>query len=173
MFNAAVRVGYPPDELVGRYQPLLVAGMKEWPSFKVDFGSSNGMENAGLLDALNDMLLQCWRGYLEFFPCWPPSTSGSFAGMRARGAFTVSARYDAARAADKIGSIEVSSEAGVRCLFASPWPDAKDAGDLVVQELPGGKLVPVEPVQVRGARVFWFETQAGKRYSIGAKDLHR
>ena len=84
VFNAAVRVGYPPDELVGRYQPLLVAGMKQWPSFKVDFGSSNGMENAGLIDALNDMLLQSWRGYLEFFPCWPPSKSGSFARGDAR-----------------------------------------------------------------------------------------
>lgn len=92
----------------------------------------------------------------------------------------MSAAYnaDAARATDKnhkIGSVEVSSEAGVRCLFATPWLDAKSAGDLVVREMLlggiSGKLVPVEAVQVRGARVFGFETQAGKRYSIDRRQI--
>jgi hypothetical protein len=55
IFNAAVRVGYPAEELVNLYQPLFVEGIVKWPSFKVDFGSSNGMENAGLIDALNDV----------------------------------------------------------------------------------------------------------------------
>jgi hypothetical protein len=47
IWNAATRVGYPAEELVALYQPLLERGLEKWPNFRVDFGSSNGMENAG------------------------------------------------------------------------------------------------------------------------------
>lgn len=47
-----------------------------------------------MIDALSEMLMQSWRGYIELFPCWPSSKSGSFERLRARGAFIVSATFD-------------------------------------------------------------------------------
>lgn len=94
IWNAAVRVGYPAEQLIAQYQPLLEQGLRTWPNFRVDFGSSNGLENAGVIDALSEMLMQSWRGYIELFPCWPSSKRGSFERLRARGAFIVSATFD-------------------------------------------------------------------------------
>ena len=74
---------------------------------------------AGVLDALNDMLLQSWRGYLQFFPCWPADKAGSFRGMRARGAFAVSASYGVVRQRGTVSDVQVFSESGVRCVFTS------------------------------------------------------
>ena len=99
IWNAAVRAGYPAEQLVAQYQPLLAQGLQNWPNFRVDFGSSNGLENAGVIDALSEMLMQSWRGYIELFPCWPSSQTGSFERLRARGAFLVSATFDPASGA--------------------------------------------------------------------------
>lgn len=113
--------------------------------------------------------MQSWRGYIEFFPCWPANKSGSFVGLRARGAFSVSAAFDPA-ATPHVGGIGLTSDAGARCLFASPW-DEVDPSEVVVRETRSGEHVEVQKsLEVRGAPVFGFETKVGGRYTIGISD---
>jgi hypothetical protein len=165
VWNAAVRVGYPPIELVDRYQPFLEAGLKAWPNFRVDFGSSNGMENAGLVDGLNDMLMQSWRGYIELFPCWPKATAGSFEGLQARGAFTVTAKYSANDGASAdggtIADVMIVSQFGGTAFMRTPW-----TGIVPAVNSSGGGFVSMSHASQFGDGVYEWVTDVGQTYLV-------
>jgi hypothetical protein len=82
---------------------------------------------------------------IRLFAAWPEEWDARFT-LRARGAFVVSA----VRAAGRIESVEVKSEAGVTCRIHNPW------GNAPVTLLRNGQRVG----QIRGT-VLTFETTAG------------
>lgn len=142
-------------------------------------GSSNGMENSGVIDALNDMLMQSWRGYIELFPCWPASRPGAFARLRARGAFLVSAAFEPTplscgggggsggigvkNSGGVNGTVRILSEAGAKCGLRSPW----SAGRAVtVREEEGGKAVHLATEDVDGVAVLTWPTAKGVGYVV-------
>ncbi len=68
--------------------------------------------------AIENMLLQSRGGRIHIFPAIPKSWEDvSFTTLRAEGAFLVSAR----RANGKTEQVEITSEAGGRCVLVSPW----------------------------------------------------
>ena len=55
-----------------------------------------GVETASLPQAVNDMLVQVdGAGHIVLFPAWPPDEPASFTTLRTKGAFLVSASWDA------------------------------------------------------------------------------
>lgn len=152
---------------------MLDEGIATWPNFRVDFGSSNGYENNGVIDALNDMLMQSWRGYIELFPCWPASKPGAFRGLRARGAFLVDASFtppSAAAGGQSVHSVQVTSEAArVPCIFLSPWAagQPKPLHPPIVVCVNTGKKVDVVQSGL-GDNIWSFATTAGHSYTIKA-----
>jgi hypothetical protein len=64
------------------------------------------------------MLLQSHEGAVRFFPCWPKDLDASFGGLRAVGAFLISAEF-------KNGAtcgVRIVSEKGCDCTIVNPWP---------------------------------------------------
>jgi len=55
-----------------------------------------GIETAGIIEAINSMLLQSHDGVLRIFPNWDRAVDAEFRRLRAVGAFLVEARYRAA-----------------------------------------------------------------------------
>ena len=161
IWNAMTRVGYDAELMAEEYGKLLEAGVRTWPNFRVDFGSSNGFENSGVLDALNDMLMQSWRGMIELFPCYPRSMPGHFAGLRARGAFLVSASV--AKGSGLVSGVRIASEAGARCLLRSPWAGG---GSLTVVEEKGGARVEAVRETQGGVEVWAWPTRRGEAYLV-------
>ena len=101
--------------------------------------------------AIMEMLLQSWGGKIRVFPAvpdfWP---SAYFEGLRAEGAFLVTAR----REAGLNQFVEISSEAGQPCRIDNPFPGK----DVVVTGGSGKRTL-------RG-NLLEFETQKGAAYLL-------
>ena len=103
--------------------------------------------------ALMEMLLQSYGGVIRLFPGVPPAwRNARFAGLRAEGAFLVSAQLsDGAVAEEKI-----VSEKGVPCRIQNPF-----SGKQVVLEEMGNRKM----VRMRGT-VLEFATMPGGVYRL-------
>jgi len=96
-------------------------------------------EPLGILGAVQELLLQSWRGFIEVFPAWPSTVDAAFYSWRVAGAFLVSASM-------RNGTVEkvtIHSEKGGICLLRNPWPgrtvtvgssDVKLCGDIIKLE---------------------------------------
>ena len=73
------------------------------------------------------MLLLSVEGFLRFFPAWPLGEEARFQGLRASGAFLVTAAVDRT---GLVGGVEVVAEAGGPCRFLPPpsWAPSAPAG---------------------------------------------
>ena len=74
-------------------------------------------ETLGIIGAVQEMLLQSWRGFIEVFPAWPKNVDARFRTLRAEGAFLVSAEYRDSH----VVTITVHSENGGICRIKNPW----------------------------------------------------
>ena len=86
------------------------------------FFAQGMLENIGVAQAVNDMLLTSHGYGLRLFPIWAalrPDESASFATLRGKGAFLVSADYDGVTR--QVGNVTIVSEAGMLCRVLSPW----------------------------------------------------
>jgi hypothetical protein len=103
---------------------------------------------------VTEMLLQSQGGVIRLFPGWPAGQSASFAKLRARGGFIVSAEWNAPISA---GRAHVVSLHGETCRLrdnTASMPTVKDNG---------GRPVPVRP---HGLRTYEFETVAKGEYTV-------
>lgn len=91
VFSAAVRAGYDPDLIVGGLIDMLdkLQGNNLLP-----YASGGGVENVGVVQAINDMLLQSSGNCLFLFPVWPEKHPAAFKNLRSKGGFLVSATWD-------------------------------------------------------------------------------
>ena len=113
-----------------------------------------GIETAGATVAVNDMLLHSWEGFLRLFPVWPVSDDASFSGLRAVGAFVVSASLRSG----KLAHARITSEAGLPCTIHWPW-----GATLTVTDAETGAVVVAKPVKIgRTDRLWRFETSSGQ-----------
>jgi hypothetical protein len=118
IFAAAARVGVDPDLILS--QMTRVTQKYIQPNFLFNFGGGGIENNSGIPDGLNEMLLQSHEGFLRLFPCWPASRPARFEGIRAYGAFLVSAELSDGR----VQSVRILSEKGRPCTVLNPWPGA-------------------------------------------------
>ena len=152
LFPAAVRAGLPFSVVKSRLEAGIRAYMP--PSGYLSVGGG-GIEGAGGLLAVNEMLLQSWDGVLRLFPVWS-GKDASFHHLRAVGAFVVSASLKSGI----VTGFSIISEAGGACLLESPWDGAKPEVRNRV-----GQLVRVTTVD--GARgEFMFETEVKGVYKV-------
>ncbi len=111
-------------------------------------------EAEGILQPLQETMLQSWDGCLRIFAAWPKDMNGSFTTLRAQGAFLVSAAFEGG----VCGDVTLSSEKGARCRVASPW----ESGATVVDS--AGKAVATDDE----AGITCFDTTADETYTLSA-----
>ena len=133
------------------------------------YQGGGGMEVAGALQAVADLMLQSvtqpgitGETYMALFPLNVSASDLSFHRLRGKGAFVVSARWNAT-SSRLDGPIRIESEVGGPCSLQ--LPPSQTADTLVVSELRsggGGTLVPA--TRTEDGR--WnFRTRAGETYS--------
>lgn len=115
-YPAAVRVGYDPQVILNKLREL-IAHRSAPNGFKK--GNPHGIENCSTVpNTINEMLCMGHQGVLRVFPVWPRDMDATFAGIRAWGAFLVSAQIKAGQ----VQYVEIYSERGRRCTIDNPWP---------------------------------------------------
>jgi hypothetical protein len=107
----------------------------------------------GFAAAINEMLLQSYDGKIRVFPAIPADWSGSFANLRAVGAFLVSSAIKA----QVVQWILIYSEGGGNCHVINPW-----AG----QSVEVRKVTDEGNVLTLSAPILTFESEAGCTYRI-------
>jgi hypothetical protein len=155
MFVMAVRAGYRPDRVLEAIQDW-----KPEPNGVVSQKDGGGIETAGIVEAINSMLLQSHDGVLRIFPNWDRTKDAEFKRLRAVGAFLVEARYQASgRVVDRV---RILSERGNPCVLQSPF----DGACLAVTRVDTRQRIPV----IQDEDEFRFQTAAGVAYEIERAD---
>ncbi len=116
IFAAAARVGVDPGLILRQMKRVTEKYIQ--PNFLFNMGGGGIENNSGIPDGLNEMLLQSHEGFLRLFPCWPKDRPARFDGLRAYGAFLVSAEL----AGGEVRSARILSEKGLTCTVQNPWP---------------------------------------------------
>jgi hypothetical protein len=160
IFAIAARLAHHPPEVIERFR-----------AYHADLGVNNfksgggNFEDAGIVEGINNMLLQGHEGVLRLFPCWH-HPAAKFDSLRAHGAFLVSAE----KKDGVCQAIRVSSEKGRTCSVLNPWRGCK----LRVQKTEaGGQTGREQDVEVRSeayGQVCSFKTDAGQAYVITPKE---
>ena len=109
----------------------------------LEFAPGGGVETVGLAAALNDMLVQSDGKHIHLFPAWPAGEPASFADLRVKGAFLVSAEWEGGVGRVRIASDGDSREVGLAGL---------EEGVAVRVRCDGGAE---EVVTVEGGKVKW------------------
>lgn len=151
MFVMAVRAGYRPDRVI-----QAIKGWKPEPNGVVSQKDGGGIETAGILEAINSMLLQGHDGVLRLFPNWDKTMDAEFKRLRAVGAFLVDARYRAS--GQMVDGVRILSERGHPCVLQSPFEGA----GIAVTRADNRRPVPV----LQNEDEFTFRTTAGITYEI-------
>jgi hypothetical protein len=156
MFVMAVRAGYRPDRVL-----KAIKGWKPEPNGIVSQKDGGGIETAGIIEAINNMLLQSHDGVIRIFPNWDKTLDAQFKRLRTVGAFLVEARYrSTGRVVD---AVRICSEKGNPCVLQSPF----DGAGIVVTR--GDNRQPVSTVQ--NEEEFAFRTTAGVTYDIARAEF--
>jgi len=143
-FVVAARLAHHPPEILERFNHRFRATLLPDPA------------TAELvLEAVHSLLLHSHEGFLRLFPCWH-HPNARFAGVRATGAFLVSAE----KRNGVCQPFTVFSEKGRPCGILNPWPGRTltvNGIELAVENRPFGQLC-------------LFPTDAGKTYTIAPKE---
>ncbi|TKK90778.1 hypothetical protein FDA94_03155 [Herbidospora galbida] len=118
IFTQAARVGYPGQTIIDRLKQQI--NQHSMANLRIADGN-HGLEKAGAIEALNNLLLQSWNGLVQVFPVWPAGKSGAFHNLREKGGLVVSA----ARTGDAVEYITVKSEQGGVFEVKNPWQGTK------------------------------------------------
>ena len=151
MFVMAVRAGYRPDRVI-----RAIKGWKPEPNGIVSQRDGGGIETAGIIEAINNMLLQSHDGVIRIFPNWDKTIDAEFKRLRAVGAFLVEARYLAS--GQSVNAVRIFSEKGNQCVLQSPF---EGAGIRVTREDTRQTVATVQ-----NEETFTFQTSAGVTYEI-------
>lgn len=151
MFVMAIRAGYAPDRVI-----KAIKGWKPELNGIVSQGGGGGIETAGIIEAINNMLLQSHDGVIRVFPNWDRKVDAEFKRLRAQGAFLVDAKYRASGQA--VDSVRIFSEKGNTCTVQSPFEGA------CITVTRTDDQQPVATVQ--NEEEFTFRTTAGVTYNI-------
>ena len=146
---------------------------------------AGGVEEIGVTMNINDMLLLSTGGassdgisplntsnaILRLFPVWRYAEDAGparFSGLRAKGAFVVTASYN--NVTDEVSGVTIVSDVGNRCSVLSPWPRAAGPGSVQVlghaaAGAAGGSVAVAWRTDNRG-HIFSFGTVPGGVYDV-------
>ncbi len=111
-------------------------------------------EGEGVIQPLQETMLQSWDGSLRIFPAFPSDMGASFTTLRAEGAFLVSASVEKGL---KVGPVTVHSEKGAHCRVTNPWDGAMSVVDS------SGNAVATND---EARNIVSFDTVAGETYTL-------
>jgi hypothetical protein len=152
VFTQAARVGYPAASLIDRMKEQINAHMVA--NLRIADGV-HGIEKAGAIEAIDNMLLQSDDGVIRVFPAWPGERNASFVKLREKNAFLVSS----ARSGNRVSYVDVTSEAGRQVRLQHPWPGQ----NVTVTQAGGGSV----GFTIQN-NVITFATQTGATYTISS-----
>ncbi len=151
----AIRVGYDPAEVLRQFKKTNIDKMEK--NFTIQ-DQNHGIEKAGGIEFINNMLLQSTQGIMKVFPNWT-GADASFTTLREKGAFLVSSKL----ADGKVQFIEITSEAGKEASVVNPWGDSpvtvKDSHGKVISYKVGNTTNTKEKTIV-------FATKENETYTI-------
>jgi len=117
IFTQAARVGWDADDLHRQIDRKIRRDMQ--PNLTVfPRWYGGGIEHAGMVEAVNSMLMQSHEGIIRLFPVWPRSRDARFTTLRAKYAFLVSAELRGGQ----VRGVRITSEKGRECTVLNPWP---------------------------------------------------
>jgi alpha-L-fucosidase 2 len=151
MFVMAVRAGYRPDRVIEA-----IKGWKPELNGIVSQKRGGGIETAGIIEAINSMLMQSHDGVIRIFSNWDKTIDAQFKRLRAQGAFLVEAKYTAST--QGVDSVRIFSEKGKPCVVQSPFAGA----GITVTRADNQQAIAT----VQNEEEFSFGTTAGVTYSI-------
>ncbi|TDV57858.1 discoidin domain-containing protein [Actinophytocola oryzae] len=135
VFTQAVRVGYDANTVISQLSQQI--NQKIGPNLRIR-DSAHGIEKSGATEAINSMMVQSSQGVIDVFPVWPRNRNASFARLRTRGAFVVSA----ALSGGTVSGLSIRSDAGGQLRVGNPWSGGvrvtDSAGNTVSSTLSGG-----------------------------------
>lgn len=115
-FPAAVRVGYPANEILKYLKDRIEA--QSLPNLWIT-QSGGGIETLAAVPlTINEMLMQSYEGVVRVFPNWNKNKDASFEQLRAYGAFLISSSLKNG----KIEQVKIISDKGRICKLENPWP---------------------------------------------------
>ncbi|MEO3857024.1 discoidin domain-containing protein [Acrocarpospora sp. B8E8] len=114
IFLQAARVGYPAQTLIDRLKTQINNRMAS--NLRITDGN-HGLEKAGTIEAVNNMLVQSFDGIVKVFPVWPAGKDGSFVKLREKGGLVISSEISAGR----VTYVDITSEAGGDVKLVNPW----------------------------------------------------
>ena len=93
------------------------------------YAPGGGVENTGMSQAVNDLLLQSTdgvgggggggQGHIALFPAWPEDEPAAFTSLRAKGAFLVSATWN--HVSREVEGLEITAAVAAQCRVVQPW----------------------------------------------------
>ena len=164
VFTAATRLRVPLDQWWPAWTLVLNKSVQANGLVRQ---SGGGLEVAGASQSVADMLMQSSEGYIELFPAWNHSSPAAFSTLRAKGAFLVSASLSATGVVSS--PVTILSEAGIRCVVETPWPNSTEAA-VSVHDVETGSAVPLD---WESGRWLSFNTSAGASYHLGKGGSHK
>lgn len=150
VFTQAARVGYPAASLISQLKGQL--NSKTAANLRVKDGN-HGLEKAGALEALNNMMLQSDNGVIRVFPVWPVASNASFVKLREKDALLVSSALSSSR----VQYVDITAEKSRTVKLLNPWGTA----GVTITRVGGGST----PFTVSGG-VITFSAAAGATYTV-------
>lgn len=153
IFTQAIRVGYDPAYIMEKFRDSNIRSMKE--NFIIQ-DYNHGIEKAGGIEFINNMLLQSSDGILKVFPNWT-GADASFHNLREKGAYLVSSEMSSGA----VQWVEVVSEKGDDVTIVTPWKQVK-----VTDE--AGNKIETTTGRTKNTRedTVTFAAEAGKVYRM-------
>ena len=152
IFTQAARVGYPAQSLIDQLKNQI--NQKTVANLRI-YDPHHGLEKAGAVEAINNMLLQSSGGVVRLFPVWPSSRDASFVNLREKGALLVSSRLQAGR----VTYVDITTQVNSTVRLQSPWPGQT----ITVTRVGGGTVTHTD-----SGGIISFAGQAGATYTINA-----
>lgn len=113
-FTIAARVGWEPEDLLGKFKAVVNHLWRENLTVRQSGGAH---ETSGSIETIHSMLLQTNEDIVRVFVNWPKTRDAKFVRLRAKGAFVLSGEQKDGR----ITHVEITSDKGKTLKLANPW----------------------------------------------------
>jgi len=158
IFSVAVNTRYPAQTIIDNFSSTINNQIQK--NLMIE-DNTHGVEKAGSIRAVNNMMLLSDQDVIKVFPNWISNRDAKFVGLRENGAFILSSEYSAQ--SKEVLYVDLFSEAGRPVTIASPWPEGILVTDESGMEVDArSSKAPNHPDEI----TILFNTQAGKTYHI-------
>ncbi|MEV4139423.1 hypothetical protein AB0J72_45585 [Dactylosporangium sp. NPDC049742] len=152
VFTQAARVGYPGQALIDQLKNQI----NQWTVANLRiYDQSHGLEKAGAVEAVNNLLLQSSNGIIRLFPVWPAGKDAGFVNLREKNAVLVSSRLQGGR----VQYVDFTTQVDGQVRFQNPWPGQS----ITVTRVGGGAVSSSE-----SGGVVTFTGAAGATFTVNA-----